>query len=340
MKLLMIIFICVVLYLLYLNYKPKVINIKVSDVTSPIDPSLVIKENLKKDKFVKPQHNLMYIFNQMSAKDKVVLDGDCQTNIYTKDTIPENKNVYIIEILSIVLRHIKGIDNEQDYYLKDIDQLYVQMDKYENKRYIVVAFIYDIRNYYTMKIAVDFVRKFGEDQVYVNSIGNEFSSNYNIVNRYDYSIFSHGYLMNYNMYDKDARAILDENYKKYFRLIGVNDSSLEYYRINNTYKINRENITKYDLDDYNKYYYPPGLPNPDSSAFCEKHLNDWSTHGVKFENPHAPKNCIANNNPSRVISNTPYEGPGVVTQRVDENKYEWMNDATRGNLIRTSGYKF
>ena len=340
MKLLMIIFICVVLYLLYLNYKPKVVTIKVSDVTSPIDHSLVIKENLKKDKFVKPQHNLLYIFNQMSSKDKVVLDGDCQTNIYTRDTIPENKNEYIIEILSIVLRHIKGIDNEQDYYLKDIDQLYVQMDKYENKRYIVVAFIYDIRNYYTMKIAVDFVRKYGEDQVYVNSIGNEFSSNYNIVNRYDYSIFSHGYLMNYNMYDKDARAILDENYKKYFRLIGVNDSSLEYYRINNTYKINRENITKYDLDDYNKYYYPPGLPNPDSSAFCEKHLNDWSTHGVKFENPHIPKNCIANNNPARVISNTPYEGPGVVTQRVDENKYEWMNDATRGNLIRTSGYKF
>ena len=33
----------------------------------------------------------------MSAKDKVVLDGDCQTNIYTKDTIPENKNEYIIE---------------------------------------------------------------------------------------------------------------------------------------------------------------------------------------------------------------------------------------------------
>ena len=98
MKLLMLIFICVVLYLLYLNYKPKVVSIKVSDVTSPIDHSLVIKENLKKDKFVKPQHNLMYIFNQMSAKDKVVLDGDCQTNIYTKDTIPENKNEYLIEL--------------------------------------------------------------------------------------------------------------------------------------------------------------------------------------------------------------------------------------------------
>ena len=180
----------------------------------------------------------------MSAKDKIVLDGDCQTNIYTKDTIPENKNEYIIEILSIVLKHIKGIDNEQDYYLKDIDQLYVQMDKYENKRYIVVAFIYDIRNFYTMKIAVDFVRKHGDDELYVNSIGNEFSSNYDVLNRYDFSIFSHGYLMNYNMFEKDARAILDENYKKYFRLIGIDDSTLEYHLLTNTYKINKANITK------------------------------------------------------------------------------------------------
>ena len=96
-----------------------------------------------------------------SFKDKIVLEGDCQSNIYTKDTIPENKNKYIIELLTVILKHVKHIDNQQDYYLKDIDQLYVQMDKYENKRYIVVAFIYDIRNYYTMKIAVDFVRKFG-----------------------------------------------------------------------------------------------------------------------------------------------------------------------------------
>ena len=52
------------------------------------------------------------------------------------------------------------------------------------------------------------------------------------------------------------------------------------------------------------------------------------------------KDCIANNNATRVISNTPFEGPGVVTQRVDENKYDWMYDATKGNLIRASGYKF
>ena len=59
---------------------------KISDTTSPIDHSIVIKDKLRKESFVKPQHNLMFIFNEMSSKDKIVLEGDCQSNIYTRDT--------------------------------------------------------------------------------------------------------------------------------------------------------------------------------------------------------------------------------------------------------------
>jgi len=341
MKLLFVVLLIIIVYFIYNRYKPSSNYIyKYSDTTQSVDHSDVIRQKIKEDSFVKPENALLYIFNQMSSKDKVVLNGNCQTNVYTRDTMPENKNQYIIDLLDIILKHVKGIDNNQDYFLKTIDQAYVQMDVNENKRYIVVAFIYDIRNYYTMKIAVDFVREKDDDQLYVNSIGNEFSSNYDVLNRYDFSIFSHGYLMNYNMFDKDARAILDENYKKYFRLIGINDTSLEYYKLKNTYKINKANITKYDLDDYNKYYYPPGLPNVDSSAFCQKHLNDWSQTGVKFENPYIPKECVANNNASRDRPNLPYETPNMVTKRVDQNQYDWMVQPERGNLIRTSGYKY
>ena len=341
MKLLFVIILLVGVYFLYNRYNSQsLVNYIASDIHQEVDHSDVIRQQLKQDGFVKPENTLLFIFNQMSSKDKVVLNGDCQTNIFTKDTMPTNKNEYIVDLLSIIIKHIKGISNEQDYFLKDIDQAYIQMDKYENKRYIVVAFIYDVRNFYTMKIAVDFVRKHGDDELYVNSIGNEFSSNYDVLNRYDFSIFSHGYLMNYNMFEKDARAILDENYKKYFRLIGIDDSTLEYHLLNNTYKINKANITKYDLDDYNKYYYPAGLPNVDSGPFCQKHLNDWSENGVKFENPYISKECVANNNSTVKQINRPYFAPGVVTQRVDENQYDWMAKPERGNLVRTSGYKF
>jgi len=341
MEVLLLIIVIVIAYFLYNTYKkPNIHTYHISDKDQVVDHSDVIREQIKGGSFVKPQNALLHIFNQMSSKDKVVLNGNCQTNIFTKDTMPSNKNEYIVDLLDIIIKHVKGIDNNQDYYLKDIDQAYIQIDKDDNKRYIVVAFIYDIKNYYTMKIAVDFVRAKNDDQLYVNSIGNEFSSNYDVLNRYDFSIFSHGYLKNYNMFEKDTRAILDENYKKYFRLIGINDSSLEYYLLRNTYKVNKANITKYDLDDYNKYYYPPGLPNPDSDAFCQKHTNDWSKDGVKFENPYAPKECVAHNNASRKMPNVPYEAPGVVTERVDVNKYGWLVQADRGNMIRASGYKY
>ena len=130
----------------------------------------------------------------------------------------------------------------------------------------------------------------------------------------------------------------EHTHHKYFHnyFYRYNIQCLDWFYFEELHKLNCCNISLF----YNKYYYPPGLPNPDSSAFCEKHLNDWSTHGVKFENPHAPKDCIANNNATKVISTTPYVGPGVVTKRVDENVYEWMNEATKGNLIRASGYKF
>ena len=331
MRILVLIFLLVVL-LLY--FSPRNSNIVVNtQLPAKINYGGKIKRELEQDKFVKPQHNLLFIFNQMSSYDKVVLSGDCQTNIYTRDTIPENKNEYLIELSSLILGHVKNIDNEQDYYLKDIDQVYYQIDRDQNKRYIVVAFIYDIRNYYTMKIVIDFVRKYNEDQLYVNSIGSEFSSNYNILNRYDYTIFSKGYLKNYNMFHKDARAILDENYKKYFKLQGVNDTSLEF----NTYRIDKANFKTYDLDDYNKYYYPPGLPNVDSGPFCEKHLNDWSKYGVKFENPYIPGSCFANNNATVTQLNLPYDAPGVVTTRTDENMYSDYFKPERGNIIRAGG---
>ena len=35
--------------------------------------------------------------------------------------------------------------------------------------------------------------------------------------------------------------------------------------------------------------------------------------------------------------NRPYFGPGVITQRTDENDYSWLADPGRGNIIRSLG---
>jgi hypothetical protein len=281
---------------------------------------------LRSDSFVDPKDSMIHIFEQMSSKNKIKLHGDCNTSIYTRNTLPENKNVYIIDVMSLIIQHINFLDNRLDYYLKKIDQVYEQIDVHGNKRYVVVAFIYDIRNYYTLKIFTDFVKLNNRNEVIINSIGNQFSSNYNILNRYDFTIFSRGFLQDSNMFNKDVISILEENYRKYSRLIGINNTSLE----NSVYMINRHGLNNSNLDDYTREYFPEGMPQVEFGPFCKKHMNDWDGAGVKLENKNIPTECVSNNNSTLLKLNRPYFAPGVVTQRVDDNAYSWLADPGRG----------
>ena len=137
MKILMIIFISVIIFYLMKNNK----STKIIDISPNKDLTLGIKENLRKDKFVKPTHNLLYIFNQMSSFDKLRLNGDCKSSIFTRDTIPKNKDEYLKDVLNVIIEHIKHIDSEQDYNLHGVEQVYEQEDVHGNKRYIVISFL-------------------------------------------------------------------------------------------------------------------------------------------------------------------------------------------------------
>ena len=56
-----------------------------------------------------------------------------------------------------------------------------------------------------------------------------------------------------------------------------------------------------------------------------------------MESQFIPPDCIANNNATEKALNRPYFGPGVVTQRTDENQYDWLADPGRGNIIPSLG---
>lgn len=324
-----IILISVILIIFFILFIKNKSNLSLDNIifNNSLDDNTNINRNkLRNDSYVNPKNSMITIFNQMSSKNKIKLNGDCNTSIYTRNTLPENKNVYLIDILSLIIKHIKYLDNRLDYYLKNIDQVYEQIDNNGNKRYVVVAFIYDIRNYYTLKIFIDFVKLNNRNDVIINSIGNQFSSNYNILNRYDYTIFSRGFLIDYNMFNKDVIYILEENYRKYSRLTGINNTTLD----NSVYIINREGLNFNNLDDYNKIYYPEDMPQVEFGPFCKKHLNNWDNAGVKLNNLSMPEDCIANNNSTLLKLNRPYFAPGVVTHRVDNNSYSWLADPARG----------
>ena len=73
---------------------------------------------------------------------------------------------------------------------------------------------------------------------------------------------------------------------------------------------------------------PANIPNEDSPMFCDKYSDTWDKDGVSD----IINNCLYNNRSSSPYPNTPYTAPGVISQRSDENIYDWIKDPARGNL--------
>ena len=116
--------------------------------------------------------------------------------MYTESTLTEKLKGFISENIHTIIKKTKQLKPNIDYYIKDLIDVYQQVDIHGNQRYIVSVFIYDVKNFYTLKILVDFVLIM--DDLYVNYIGEDFSSNDNILNTYDYTMSNRGYLEWYN----------------------------------------------------------------------------------------------------------------------------------------------
>jgi len=290
-----------------------------------------IKSKLVNNSFVKPNNEMIFNFDNYSSDKKITFGNNSIRDImYTHSTIPVQLNSEVINDTKSLIYDFNKLDNKY-YFIKKINQLYIQEDKLGNTRNVLIAFIYDINNYYTLKIMIDYVKI--NNNIYTNSIGILEGSYYNILNRYDYTIFSRAYLGEYNTFDKDIINILDENYKKYHKLVGIEDTTLDYGK-------NLTKLTSGSQDDLNMFsniYYPDGLPQTHFDPFCKKHINSWDYTSAKIKNPNIRDNyCVLHNNSTLLKTNEPYFAPGVVTQRVDMNDYSWMYQPYRANVATRS----
>ena len=142
---------------------------------------------------------------------------------YTKSTMSVELNEKITDLLKIVVSSINNVSST-DFYIKRIENLYVLQDKLNNARFIIDAFIYDVKNFYTIRINIDLVVYRGEK--YINYLDIDESAVNNILNNYDVKYQAQGILSNYNMFTSDVESLLNEYYKTNFKLIGVGNSSL------------------------------------------------------------------------------------------------------------------
>ena len=302
--------------------------------------------------FVKPEHRLLKIFNNISSGAKIKLSGSCNQYIYNKNTIDQGLNEKITILVKDMIGTINKI-SENSYFIKKIENVYCLIDRKENQRYIVDFFIYDVKNYYTIRLITDIV--IIDDEIYLNYLHIQSASNSTLMNHYDVKFNSIGILFDSNMFHEDLSKIFDNYYSQSFKVIGVNDTNLEYSKEDltevltlNSFKnsyipstISSESYKDLEnkgLNGYLDIYLPENQPMIKSRTFCNKYKLEWDKYGIKNESNENDMNCYLNNNATTSEINEPYFAPGVVTKRVDYNRYSWLNDPANKNIIREAGY--
>lgn len=302
--------------------------------------------------FVKPEHRLLKIFNNISSGAKIKLSGTCNQYIYNKNTIDQELNEKITILVKDMIGTINKI-SENSYFIKKIENVYCLIDRKANQRYIVDFFIYDVKNYYTIRLITDIV--IIDDEIYLNYLHVQSASNSTLVNHYDIKFNSIGILFDSNMFHEDLSKIFDNYYSQSFKVIGVNDTNLEYSKedltevltlnsLKNSYipptisPNSYKELENKGLNGYLDMYLPENQPMIKSPTFCNKYKLDWDKYGVKNENNESDMNCYLNNNATTSEINDPYFAPGVITKRVDYNRYSWLNNPANKNIIREAGY--
>lgn len=253
--------------------------------------------------FTKPQNMFLKAMNDIKNAPKIVLENVVSKCYMDKNTIEPELNNRVNNILKDVISHLNKILREDEYFIKELEGLYIIKDEKGNFRLIISSFIYDIKNYYQVKFIMDVV--YMNDEYYLNYMNIDERATNNMLNKYDVRNVDNnttGLLLSYDMVNDDLEHTLNDHYK-------TNGNILDFKNVSNN--DNQYNVIK--ISDLSKYYLPEDVPNLFAPSFCDKDSNDWTTDGVPKQNNNLPDTCIANNNAITKILNQPYDAPGVLS---------------------------
>lgn len=262
------------------------------------------------------KNSLVKLLNDISSGDKVILENIKEKWSLNKNTIDENLRLKITDLIKEVLNTIKQM-TEYNFFINNIENLYVMKDDKGNFRCVLNCFIYEVRKYYTIKLVMDFVSFDGD--VFFNFIDIDESSINNVLDKYDIRWKGAGILSDYDMFDENTTHILDNYYNSNYEIVYLNNKD-----------INIDKTTLFTMEQLRNNYLPSNAPKDTNSPyFCKKNTNKWDYKGVKTQ---ACKNCLAHDNSYEGIPNLPMEGPGVITSNPDNNKHMWLFSPSMGPL--------
>ena len=298
--------------------------------------------------FVKPEHRLLKVLNTISAGSKIRLDGKLNAYIYNKNTIDKS----VEDRLSAIMKKIIGSINlltGNDYYIKQIENVYGLISRNGNQRYFIDFFIYDIKNYYTVRCISDIV--IVDKEIYINYLNVQTGSNPTILNKYDVKFNDTGILFDGNMFKENIDGLFDSFYKNSFEVISVPETSLEYSNVDLTSVVSMNSIRnlyypstispgtvdeleKKDLSGYVEMYLPQNQINIKSPQFCEKYKIEWDSYGIPNLSDNKDKNCYVHDNSMEATINRPINPPGLFNdQRGGANQYDFLLNRPISNSL-------
>ena len=298
--------------------------------------------------FVKPEHRLLKVLNTVSAGSKIRLDGKLNAYIYNKNTIDKS----VEDRLSAIMKKLIGTINlltENDYYIKQIENVYGLVSRNGNQRYFIDFFIYDTKNFYTVRCISDIV--IVDKEIYINYLNVQTGSNPTILNKYDIKFNDTGILFDGNMFKENIDGLFDSFYKNSFEVISVPETSLEYSNVDLTSVVSMNSIQnlyypssispntvkeleKKDLSGYVEMYLPNSQINIKSPQFCEKYKIEWDSYGIPNLSDNKDKNCYVHDNSMEATINRPINPPGIFNdQRMDATQYDFLLNKPISNSL-------
>jgi hypothetical protein len=298
--------------------------------------------------FVKPEHRLLKILNSVSSGSKIKLDGKLSAYIYNKNTIDKSVEDRLSAIIKELINKINTI-SQNDYYIKQIENVYGLVSRNKNQRYFIDFFIYDVKNYYTIRLISDIV--IIDNEIYINYINLQTGSNPTILNKYDVKFNDTGILFDGNMFKENVDQLFDSFYRNSFEVISVPETTLEYSNIDLTSVVSMNSLRnlyfpssispetvkeleRKDLSGYVEMYLPENQINIKSPMFCDKYKVEWNSYGIPNLSDNKDSNCYVNDNSMEKQFNEPINPPGLFNnQRADATHYDFLLNKPISNSL-------
>ena len=289
--------------------------------------------------FVKPEHRLLKILNNISSGSKIKFNGTCAKYVYNKNTIDTSVNNRLTRIVKDLINSVNQI-SQNDYYMKNIENVYCLISNNKNQRYFIDFFIYDVKNYYTIRLITDIV--IIDNEIYINYLNVQTGSNPTILNKYDVKFNDTGILFDGDMFKENIDSLFDSFYRQSFHVIGISNTSLEYSKEDLTTVLSLKSLKNMylpsnlspgsikeldakDLTGYIEMYLPENQINIKSPMFCDKYKMEWNSYGIPNQSDTTDTGCYVNHGATSTTYNQPWNPPGLMNNnRTDVTHYDWL----------------